>query len=188
MEILTCAACAHPLTAPLHLIAEAPDRPGYDGTKGPDGKRRPPATLPRGCYAIDPEPSGAPMVPYEGDDDSYPGAYPGGPAQLGEDGDWLVAGGPRNSYVTHPDDVVELDFHPDFARLGGCCGPAGDLGVNRVCPGCGAEAATVFGDCVGPYETHFAPDAVRAVPAADVPQADLPDPDRTAPAAGPGTG
>lgn len=159
MNVLLCVACGRRLTEPVRLLPEVPERPGYDGMPGDDGQRHAPATLPRGTYAVDPEPSGAPFVPCE-DEDAYTGAYPGGP-WMSEGGVLLVAAGPRNSFVLHPDDVLPLDFHPDLDRLGGCCGPSGDKGVNRVCA-CGAEVATVFGDCYGPYETHLDADAVRA--------------------------
>ncbi|GAA2518397.1 hypothetical protein GCM10010393_59210 [Streptomyces gobitricini] len=148
------------MTEPVRLLPEVPERPGYDGTPGDDGRRHAPATLPRGTYAVDPEPSGAPFVPREDqDEDTYEGAYPGGP-WMSEGSALLVAAGPRNTYVLHPDDVVGLAPHPDSDRLGGCCGPTGHNGVNRVC-GCGAEVATDFGDCYGPYEIHFDPGAVR---------------------------
>ncbi|WP_370415051.1 hypothetical protein [Streptomyces fradiae] len=162
MERLLCAACDRPLTVPLRLLDPMPERPGFDGLVGPDGYRRPPATLPRGRYAVDPERRTGPFVPYEGDDDAYDGAFPDGPWRCGESG-WLVAGGPRDCYVLHPDDVLPLDFHPDYRRLIGCCGPAGDGGANRVCA-CGAEVAIALGDCTTAYETLFPPDAVRVEP------------------------
>ncbi|MFI8960646.1 hypothetical protein ACIGO8_00920 [Streptomyces sp. NPDC053493] len=166
MDMLICAACARPLTEAVRLLDTVPERPGYDGLPGPDGRRRPPATMPRARYAVEPEHRGAPFVACE-DEDAYDGTYPGGPWRSDERG-LLVSAGLRGQYVLHPDDVLPLGFHPEIRRLVGCCGPAGDDGVNRVCA-CGAEVATAYADCCGPYETLFVPDAVRVVPAPEAP-------------------
>lgn len=75
------------------------------------------------------------------------------------DGVSVVSAGPRNTIVIHPDDAPSLQVHPDSSRLGGCCGPFGDNGPNRVCA-CGAEVATLMADCYGPHELHLDPDRV----------------------------
>ncbi|MER6073092.1 hypothetical protein ABT187_30460 [Streptomyces sp. NPDC001817] len=77
MDVLLCAACGHPLTEPVRRLDEIPGFPGRDGLPGPDGLRRPPAWLPRGSYAVDPLPYGAPFVPVP-DDEEYDGVVPGG--------------------------------------------------------------------------------------------------------------
>ncbi|GAA3390497.1 hypothetical protein [Streptomyces roseoviridis] len=164
MDILICAACARPLTDAVRLMDAVPDLPPWDGSPGPDGLRRSPATMPRGRYAVQPDHRGAPFVPCpEEDEDAYDGIHPGGPWASDERG-WLVSAGPRNQYVLHLDDVLPLDLHPEPLRSSGCCGAAGADGPNRVCA-CGAEVATLYADCSTPYEILFAPGAVRVVPA-----------------------
>ncbi|MGW1171314.1 hypothetical protein [Streptomyces sp. NPDC002550] len=162
MDVLLCAACGHRLTDPVQLLAEIPEPPGWDGLPGPDGLRRAPASMPRGTYAVDPLPHGAPFVPVP-DDEEYDGVVPGGKWMSDERG-FLVSAGPRGTYVLPPLDVVELDAHPDVMRGMGCCGPDGEHGVNRVCV-CGAEVAIAAADCTTEYATRFVPDAVRRVPA-----------------------
>ncbi|WP_405882697.1 hypothetical protein OG762_31445 [Streptomyces sp. NBC_01136] len=164
MNVLLCVACGRRLTEPVRQLDALPAYPEWDGRRGPDGRRHGPARLPRGAYVVDPLPYGAPFVPCpEEDRDTYDGAVPGGMWMSDERG-LLLSAGPRGTYVLHPRDVVDLAFHPDSSRLGGCCGPSGDQGVNRVCT-CGAEVAIVAADCSGGYETRLVPDAVRVAPA-----------------------
>ncbi|MEU6555787.1 hypothetical protein ABZ915_36890 [Streptomyces sp. NPDC046915] len=164
MNVLVCAACGRRLSEPLRLLPVLPERPWYDGRKGPDGSRHAPSTVPRGTYAVDPEPSGAPYVPHP--DPEWMGAAVPGLVVADPDGPGcLMSAGPRDTLVVHPDDTRGfLERNPAFVEVG-CCGPPGQEGPNELCPGCGAEAATLFADCSGPYETHFLPDAVRTVPA-----------------------
>ncbi|MFG2132054.1 hypothetical protein ACGFNV_30185 [Streptomyces sp. NPDC048751] len=111
-----------------------------------------------GTYVVDPLPFGAPFEPVSEDaEDDYDGIVPGGMWMSDERG-LLVSAGPRGTYVLHPDDVVDLDFHPDTSRWGGCCGASPHRGINRVCS-CGAEIAIQAGDCSGGYETRLVPDA-----------------------------
>ncbi|WP_406133158.1 hypothetical protein [Streptomyces zaomyceticus] len=127
------------------------------------GRRGAPATMPRGRYAVEPHRRGGPLVVRTAEEQAaYDGMYPDGPWRSDERG-WLLAGGPRNQYVLHPEDVLPLDLHPELERSHGCCGPGGDDGANRVCA-CGAEVATAYAGCVTPYETLFPPAAVRVVP------------------------
>ncbi|MFC8585281.1 hypothetical protein ACFUGD_12120 [Streptomyces sp. NPDC057217] len=154
MTIFHCASCGNRLTAELQQTADVPERPFYDGLPV-DGVRRAPATMPRGFYAVDPDPTGAPFV--AGDDqDSFVPAYPGGPS-MSDEGVEMVSGGPRNTLLLHPEDM------PGLVLLStgevGCCGAPGDKGPNRGC-GCGAPIGTEMSECYTPYELHLVPGAV----------------------------
>ncbi|UPZ28785.1 hypothetical protein MUK60_13780 [Streptomyces sp. LRE541] len=158
MNVLSCAACGRALTGPVRQLDEQPPYPYWDGLPDAEGNRHGPATVPRGTYVVDPQPFGAPFVPYEGEADAYDGIVPGG-MWMFDERDSLLAAGPRGTYVLNPLDVVELAFHPDTSRWGGCCGSSPYKGVNRVCA-CGAEVAILASDCSGGYETRLVPDAV----------------------------
>jgi hypothetical protein len=159
--LLLCTACGHRLTEPLRLLPEVPPRPEYEGRKNPDGSRHAPATMPRGTYAVDPEPCGAPYVPHP-DPDWCDAANPGNVCMGDPDGQgFLMSAGPRDTLVVHPGDARERLEHNPATTEFGCCGPPGREGPNAVCGGCGAVAATEFRDCTGAYETHFLPEAVR---------------------------
>ncbi|MQY39427.1 hypothetical protein SRB17_74540 [Streptomyces sp. RB17] len=161
MNVLVCAACGRRLSPPLRLLPELPERPEYDGQ---DGARQAPSTVPRGTYAVDPEPSGGPYVPHP--DPEWMGAARPGAVMLDPDSPGcLMSAGPRDTLVVHPaDDRGFLSPNADV-RSNGCRSlPEGD-GPDGVCPGCGVGAASSFSSCTGPYETHFLPDAVRTVPA-----------------------
>ncbi|MEU8989802.1 hypothetical protein AB0C98_25800 [Streptomyces sp. NPDC048558] len=159
MNVLLCATCGTRLTEPVRQLDEMPACPGWDGFADPDEPRPGPASVPRGTYAVDPYPFGAPYVPYEGPAGEYDGVSPGGGWKSDARGP-LVSAGSRGTYVLHPLDAVGLDPHADGARLIGCCGPDGTRGVNHVCA-CGAEVAIVATDCYIRYETRLVPDAVR---------------------------
>ncbi|MEV8550923.1 hypothetical protein AB0L04_13980 [Streptomyces glaucescens] len=160
MNVLVCAACGRPLTEPVRPLPELPERPAYDGLPDADGSRHAPSTVPRGTYAVDPEPSGAPFVPHP-DPDWFGSAVPG-VCVLDPDGPGcLMSAGPRGTLVVHPEDTRgHLLSHPDVHETG-CCGRPGREGPNEVCGGCGSPVATEFSECSGPYETHFLPGAVR---------------------------
>ncbi|MGW2638035.1 hypothetical protein [Streptomyces sp. NPDC001348] len=164
MDLLLCAACGRRLSEPLRPLPVLPERPERVGGKNPDGSRHAPSTVPRGTYAVDPEPSGAPYVPHP--DPEWPGAAVPGLSIADPDGPGsLMSAGPRDTLVVHPEDTDGLlEPNPASFAENVCCGPLGMEGPNRLCPGCGAEVATLLADCVGPYETHFLPDAVRVVP------------------------
>ncbi|AWT45680.1 MULTISPECIES: hypothetical protein [Streptomyces] len=164
MNVLLCVACGRRLAGPVRRLDGMPVRPGPDdpgpddpGPSGADGPRHGPASVPRGTYAVDPLPFGAPFVPYAGDD--YDGIVPGGP-WLSDERGFLLADGPRGTYVLHPLDVPDLAPHPDPVRSAGCCGATPYRGPNRLCP-CGAEAAVESSECTGDWETRLLPDAVR---------------------------
>ncbi|WP_371101466.1 hypothetical protein [Streptomyces sp. PU_AKi4] len=163
MNVLLCATCGTRLTRPVRRLDEMPGYPGRDGLPGPDGRRHGPPSVPRGTYAVDPLPFGAPFEP-AAPDEEYDGIVPGGMWMSDERG-FLVSAGPRGTYVLHPDDVVDVVPHPDGRRLTGCCGPHGRAGANHVCA-CGAEVAIVAADCTSGYETRLVPDAVRVEAAA----------------------
>ncbi|WP_159773349.1 hypothetical protein [Streptomyces sp. HM190] len=160
-HVLRCAACDRPLTGPLRLLPEVPERPLYDGRKNPDGSRRAPSTMPLGTYAVDPLPCGAPYVPHP-DPAWMDVAHPGNAVHLDPDGPGcLMSAGPRDTLVVHPEDTRRYLSPNPAVREFGCCAVPGREGPNELCGGCGAVVATLFADCTGPYETHFLPAAVR---------------------------
>ncbi|MFE5627369.1 hypothetical protein ACFQ8S_35555 [Streptomyces virginiae] len=154
MTIFHCASCGARLTADLRQIDEVPQRPARDGLPV-DGVRRAPATMPRGFYAVDPDPTGAPFVPSQ-DQDSFIPAYPGGPS-MNNEGIEMVSGGPRNTLLLHPEDMPDLSWLSTGEV--NCCGAPGDMGPNRGCR-CGAPIGTEMSECYTPYELHLVPGAV----------------------------
>lgn len=161
--MLLCAACDQPLTEPLRLLPEVPERPRHDGRENSDGSRHAPSTMPRGTYAVDPEPVGAPYVPHPDPEWTGP-AQPGHLSMADPDGPGdLISAGPRDTLIVHPEDTRgRLTPHPDpDADELGCCGAPGRKGPNEVCGACGAVVATRFSECYGTHGTHFLPDAVR---------------------------
>ncbi|WUD76950.1 hypothetical protein OG937_37250 [Streptomyces sp. NBC_00510] len=119
--------------------------------------RRAPSTLPRGGYAIDPEPWGPPYV-LQDDQENPRRAQARGP-MIGTAEGFVVSAGCRNTVVMNPEDAPGLQPLPGRRNSSGCCGPAGNQGLNRACP-CGAPVATLAADCSGPFELHL--DPVRA--------------------------
>ncbi|MGN9762912.1 hypothetical protein [Streptomyces sp. SD31] len=164
MNVLLCATCGTRLTEPVRRLDEMPPYPGGDGLPDLDDPRPGPPSVPRGTYAVDPHPFGAPYVPYDGPVGEYAGVSPGGGWKSDARG-LLLSAGPHGTYVLHPLDAVGLAPHTDGTRLVGCCGPDGTRGVNHVCA-CGAEVAIVAADCSIPCETRFVPDAVHVEAAA----------------------
>lgn len=65
--------------------------------------------------------------------------------------------------VVNPADALDLRPHPAVGRNSGCCGHDGCDGPNRLCPGCGAEVATLSDDCWTYVEVRFEPGAVRVI-------------------------
>ncbi|WP_224280022.1 hypothetical protein [Streptomyces sp. LS1784] len=152
--IFICDTCGIVLTGPLRQLSSVPEAPYYEWWEaeemGPS-----PATLPLGCYAIETEPCGPPLVVTE-----VPGpAYPRHGSMHNADGRPLVSQGPRGNIVINPDDARGLELrHASPA----CCGATPDGGMNQLCA-CGTLVATLCSDCCLPYELHLAPDRVRAV-------------------------
>ncbi|MFC8275612.1 hypothetical protein ACFUJR_24365 [Streptomyces sp. NPDC057271] len=131
-----------------------PDAPAYEWWEaeqtGPS-----PATVPLGCYAIETEPYGPPLVVAEA-----PGpVMPRHGTRHDIDGQPLVSLGPRGNIVVNPDDSRGLTTSHASAA---CCGATPDGGLNQLCA-CGTLVATLCSDCCLPYELHLSPDHVRAV-------------------------
>jgi hypothetical protein len=117
-----------------------------------------PSTVPRGHYAIEPEPGGFPYVLQEDQEDPQR-SQPRGPLFCREEG-FVISAGSRGTVVLHPDDAAGLRPLPGGENSTGCCGPTGDEGPNLAC-GCGAPVATLAADCFGPYELHLDPARTR---------------------------
>ncbi|MFG3495191.1 hypothetical protein [Streptomyces sp. NPDC047928] len=154
MTVFFCRECGGELTPDLTPLPTVPDLP--DAVERDQETRRAPSTVPRGRYAIEPDPWGAPYVPHPDQED-------GGPAQSrgpwrSDEGVLMISAGPRDNIVIDPEDASGLEPLPGWENSDGCCGPSGDRGPNRACP-CGARVATLAADCYGPYELHL--DAVR---------------------------
>lgn len=144
MTVFHCAACGIPVTAEVELLAELPEERYRDA----DDREEPGVTVPRGSYAIDPDPFGAPYVVPE---QPLP---PPAPANC------RVPGGPQGTLVLHPDDGLDLRPHPEHRRSVGCCGSSGVDGRNLVCR-CGGEIGTLVGDCWTAQELRLDPGCVR---------------------------
>lgn len=154
MTVFYCSKCGNALTPDLTSLPTVPAVPGLDDPR-PKGARQAPPTVPRGCYAIEPEPWGMPFVPQEDQDNPVP-SQPRGPLMATQDDGFVISAGTRNTIVLHPDDAVALQPLPRWENSTGCCGPNGTEGANRACP-CGARIATLAADCSGPYELHLDP-------------------------------
>ncbi|MER5738368.1 hypothetical protein ABT117_22160 [Streptomyces sp. NPDC002262] len=153
MTVFLCAKCGTAITPGLAELAAVPDF--SVGERDRDEKtRRAPSTVPRGCYAIDPAPWGPPYVVQDDQRNPKP-AQPRGPRIRGEEG-FVMSAGTRRTVLVHPADAAALEALPNGENNTGCCGPAGDEGLNRACP-CGARVATLAADCLGPYELHLDP-------------------------------
>ncbi|MFC9285292.1 hypothetical protein [Streptomyces sp. NPDC057052] len=145
-----------------HRGPAGPDRvPGIDDPDGGRDKKTGQArsTVPRGHYAIGPDPWGAPFVP---------ATAPRQPAraqgrELMRSASWAtVSAGPRDNVVVHPDDVMpRLTPFTCGANWAGCCGPTGAHGPELACT-CGSRLATWAADCLGPDELHLDPVRVYA--------------------------
>ncbi|MGW8990953.1 hypothetical protein ACWGRF_13635 [Streptomyces zhihengii] len=158
MIVFHCSACGAALTPPLTLLSAVPEPPPYEQRE--QGTRRSAATMPRGHCAIEPEPWGAPYVPYADDED--------GPAQSragwkADERGLLKSAGPRNNIVLHPEDASGLELVAE-ASMGCCSGPVGEHGLNRACR-CGKRVATLAADCSTVYELHLDADSVRSADA-----------------------
>ncbi|MFJ5850867.1 hypothetical protein [Streptomyces sp. NPDC092903] len=153
MTVFYCSKCGIALTPDLTALSDVPIVPDLDSAR-PKGARQASPTVPRGHYAIEREPWGAPFVCQEDQDNPVPG-YPRGPLMATEEG-FVVSAGVRNTIVVHPDDAPGLQPLPGWENSTGCCGPNGTEGPNRACP-CGVRIATLAADCSGPYELHLDP-------------------------------
>ncbi|MEU2075498.1 hypothetical protein [Streptomyces sp. NPDC013489] len=152
--IFVCVACEVPLTRPLTRLPEVPEAPYYawwDAEEpGPS-----PSTVPTGCYAIETEPYGVPLLASE-----VPAqVMPRYGTMSDQHGQWLVSQGPRDNIVINPDDALGLEYHHASSA---CCGATPTGGLNQRCA-CGTLVATLSSDCCCPYELHLSADHVRAV-------------------------
>ncbi|TGB16460.1 hypothetical protein E4099_05265 [Streptomyces palmae] len=156
MTVFFCAKCGAELTADLVELSAVPEV--SDCGRGPDKQTRlAPSTVPRGHYAMDPEPWGAPFTRPTGE------PRPRDPRRLlmpPELTDWISAG-PRNTAIVHPDDVPDPRLLDQGGPHRGCCGPLGTGGRNMACE-CGVLVATLAADCMGPRELHLDPVRVYA--------------------------
>ncbi|SES22775.1 hypothetical protein SAMN05421870_112180 [Streptomyces qinglanensis] len=157
MTVFYCAKCGAQLTPDLQKLPDVPDAPVCDR----DRDRRTwlaPSTVPRGHYAIDPEPWGAPFV---APDPQHPKPSGNRALLMPSDLTDTVSAGPRNSVVVHPDDVSTVQSTGASSVHWGCCGPLGTGGRNMACA-CGTLLATLVADCIGPHELHLDPVRVYA--------------------------
>ncbi len=153
MTVFLCSKCSTAITSELVELPAIPDVSETEHDR--DAKtRRAPSTIPRGRYAIDPEPWGFPYVLQDDQDNPKP-AQPRGSMVCHEEG-FVISAGAVNTVVVHPEDASSLQPLPHFENSSGCCGPAGNEGLNRACP-CGAPVATLAADCYGPCELHLDP-------------------------------
>ncbi|WP_259471942.1 hypothetical protein [Streptomyces shenzhenensis] len=128
-----------------------------DGRDKKTGRAR--STVPRGHYAIDPDPWGAPFALA-----AAPRRHPHntGRELLRLDTWATVSAGQRDSVVVHPDDILPRLTHFTCGdNWSGCCGPTGAHGPNLACS-CGSRLATWAADCLGPNELHLDPVRVYA--------------------------
>ncbi|MCX4533046.1 hypothetical protein OHA79_28905 [Streptomyces sp. NBC_00841] len=151
-----CAKCGVELTPDLVELPAVPEVSGRDRDRDKE-TRLAPSTVPRGHYAIDPEPWGAPFAPPTGKPRPH---HPRRLLMPPELADWTPTG-PRNTVVVHPDDVPDLRLLDRGGPHRGCCGPLGTGGRNIAC-GCGVLVATLAADCMGPHELHLDPVRVYA--------------------------
>ncbi|MFF8413977.1 hypothetical protein [Streptomyces omiyaensis] len=154
MTVFLCSKCGTAITPELAELAAVPDLAADERDRDEETGRAP-STIPRGRYAIDPEPWGAPYVVQEDQRNPRPAQARGYLVSRAEEG-FVVSAGSRRTVLVHPDDAAGLQPLPDWKNSAGCCGPAGAQGLNRACP-CGAPVATLAADCFGPYELHLDP-------------------------------
>ncbi|MEH0844249.1 hypothetical protein V6U81_17820 [Micromonospora sp. CPCC 205711] len=158
MTAFLCARCGVTLTPELTALPTVPEPP--DESARDAETRRAASTVPRGRYAIEAEPWGAPYVPHEDPDAMVP-CQPRGNIRIVDDA-CLISAGPRHTIVAHPEDVPDLHPLPGWENSSGCCGPAGTDGPNRACA-CGNRLATLTADCYTSYEMHLDPVRVHPV-------------------------
>ncbi|MFE2352965.1 hypothetical protein [Streptomyces parvulus] len=158
MTVFHCVKCGVALTGELVALAFVPAVDDSDRGRDRDtGRAR--STVPRGHYAVDPEPWGAPFVSVDEARRRVRGA---GRELMRPDSGLTESAGRRDSVVVHPDDVLpRLEPFVLGDNWLGCCGPTGAHGPNLACV-CGCRAATWAADCLGPNELHLDPVRVWA--------------------------
>lgn len=149
--MFVCVECGNPLTDDVVALPEMPQRQHRN-----DRDHQAPATVPRGRYAIDPEPFGAPFVPSSEDAP----CYRGGTLYMYDDDNpdvCLKSDGPRDTYVLHPQDADLVSI----CHRGSCHGMSNfPEGWNKACP-CGAVVGDEISECYTHYELHLDPAKVR---------------------------
>ncbi|MEU5485734.1 hypothetical protein [Streptomyces mirabilis] len=156
MTVFYCTKCGVELTPDLVKQPSVQEVSDHDKDRDKETGLAP-STVPRGHYAVDPEPWGAPFTPPADEPrPHHPRQLLMPPALTG----WAPAG-PMNSFVVHPQDVPALRLLDQGGSHWGCCGPLGTGGRNMSC-GCGVLVATLAADCMGPYELHLDPARVWA--------------------------
>ncbi|UYQ60104.1 hypothetical protein [Streptomyces peucetius] len=152
MTVFYCAKCGAELTPDLRELQSIPDISVRDRDR--HGKTRlAPSTVPRGSYAIDPEPWGAPFV---APGTQAPSALVSRALLMPPGMTDMTPAGPRNSVIVHPEDTLNLQLASSLGIHHGCCGPLGTGGPNMTCV-CRARVATLAADCMGPHELHLDP-------------------------------
>lgn len=152
VAVFRCSTCGTAVTPELTALPAMPAEPGW--LERDADTRRARSTVPRGHYAVDPEPFGPPYEAQEDQDDPEP-SNPRG-VELSDERGILRSAGTPNTVVVHPADVPGLHPFSGGSNTIGCCGPAGTDGLNRACS-CGAGIATLAADCSGPYELRLEP-------------------------------
>ncbi|WP_327298844.1 hypothetical protein [Streptomyces sp. NBC_01197] len=127
MTVFLCSKCGAAITPELARLAAASEL--SDGEREQEKKtHEAPSTVPRGRYAIDPEPWGPPYVVQEDQENPKP-AQPRGPVICPGDG-FVISAGRRHTVLTNPEDAAGLQPLPNWRNSNGCCGPKGDEGRN----------------------------------------------------------
>lgn len=58
---------------------------------------------------------------------------------------------PNGDYILNLEDKTNLDYHPDPARIQGCCGPSDSEEPNLICKTCKSEIGREIEDCIFPH-------------------------------------
>lgn len=153
MAVFFCAVCGEALTGELERMPGELPTEVCDWRERDRETRRAPSTVPRGFFAVDPEPWGAPYVVRE--DDEVRPCQSRGVSVTTDEGE-LQSAGPRDTVVLNPDDLPGLAMIQGPVS-DGCCGPTGNRGPNRACRRCGTPVATLAADCYGAHEAHLDP-------------------------------
>lgn len=159
MTVFYCSKCGAQLTRDLRKLPEVPDA-RVDWPDRDAKTRLAPSTVPRGYYAVDPEPWGAPFSRPSARD-TRSGVRGNRALLMPSELDGMVSAGPRNSVIVHPTEVPSLRLTGALGVHRGCCGPLGTGGRNMACA-CGTLIATLAADCLGPHELHLDPVRVYA--------------------------